>query len=148
MHHFCWSHCVKLEVIVLGWGIFLKKRISPPQKKITRHQNNHKDDFTHWVKQRWCEIITVNSLITAISCISACIWRVSYIRILSNQNIVLSVSVLIPVWTFQSIQTYMHCTVWQTCFYAKYWRELWAFRGKYAYRGGYSHIWPNGDVPL
>ena len=55
-HHLFWGHRVKSEVIVLDRGIFLRERSS--RRKIPRAKTIT-DEFTQWLKQRWCKVIIV-----------------------------------------------------------------------------------------
>ena len=68
------------------------------------------DNFTQWPKQRWCIIISVTIL-------QAFQDYFLYKNVIKTHFS--STCVLIPLWSFWSIQTYVHCAAWQTDFKIK-----------------------------
>ena len=96
-----WGHCVKSEVIVLDWGIFLRERNS--RRKIPRSKTIT-DKFTQWPKQRWCKVIIVINN-RYFECVF-CVFYVYFLNKSTKKTAVSLISVLIPVNEFQSAQTW------------------------------------------
>ena len=99
---------------VFFWGSAASKDRDLGIKTIT-------DNFTQWPKQRWCKVIIVIKI-----CYSwhFCRHFKSIFSIKMLLNMLLIICVLIPLWSFRSIHTYVQCAVWQMRLYAMQWHLL------------------------